>query len=153
MEEKIAGFSALINKHSVVGIDTMAFIYHFEKNQIYVPLTNNLFSSVEQGTIKAVTSCISKLEILVKPKRDGKDELVKTYTYLLDTFPNLKLVDLTSKIAEQAAELRAVYNLATPDAIQISSALAEEATCYITNDDYLQRINELSVLILKDWVE
>lgn len=30
-------------KGKVVGLDTMVFIYHFEENQIYSPLTFSIF--------------------------------------------------------------------------------------------------------------
>ena len=36
-------------KGKIIGLDTMVFIYHFEENQIYSPLTFSIFESLEKG--------------------------------------------------------------------------------------------------------
>ena len=43
-------------------------------------------------------------------------------------------LEVSSAIAEQAAQLRAGHNVRTPDAIQISAALDAGATYFFTND-------------------
>jgi len=71
-----ADILALLRKYPVVGIDTMGFIYHFEENEDYLSFTKVLFSSIEAGIIKAVTSMITLLEILVKPKKEKNKHLL-----------------------------------------------------------------------------
>ncbi|MEA3485974.1 MAG: PIN domain-containing protein [Candidatus Aerophobetes bacterium] len=99
-----------LRKYTLLGIDTMAFIYHFEKNENYQPFTTALFSSIESGDIKAVTSMITLLEVLVKPKKEKNNHLVEKYKFLLGTFPNLKMLPLDAKTADVASGLRAEYN-------------------------------------------
>jgi predicted nucleic acid-binding protein len=57
-------------------------------------------------------------------------------------------MEVSSTIAEQAARLRAVYDIRTPDAIQISAALNAGATHFLTNDIRLPKIADLRILSL-----
>ena len=41
----------------------------------------------------------------------------------------------------------------TPDAIQVATALASESSYLLTNDRGFERIKELNVLILDDFIE
>ncbi|MFP4573831.1 MAG: type II toxin-antitoxin system VapC family toxin [Desulfobacterales bacterium] len=63
---------------------------------------------------------------------------------------NFKLFtfDITTDICEQAAMLRAEYNLRTPDAIQISIAIKTDATLFFTNDIRLPEIPSIKILLL-----
>jgi predicted nucleic acid-binding protein len=53
-------------------------------------------------------------------------------------------VDLA--IAERAAELRARYNLKTPDALQVATAIETGCNAFLTSDMRLKRITELRIL-------
>ena len=46
-----------------VGIDSMAVIYLIEKNPTYIAAVRQLFGLVEAGTLTAVTSHITLLEV------------------------------------------------------------------------------------------
>ncbi len=61
---------------------------------------------------------------------------------------NLLTFDISADISEKAAGLRAVYNLRTPDAIQISTALKAGATLFFTNDIRLPEIPSIEMLLL-----
>ncbi|MEB3282728.1 MAG: PIN domain-containing protein [Lyngbya sp.] len=58
------------------------------------------------------------------------------------------LTRLNSQLIGLDTSLRATYNLRTPDAIQIATALQEGATFFITNDTRLPEIQKLELLIL-----
>lgn len=74
---------------------------------------------MDRGDFTVVTSTITLLEVLVHPLRSNNTEIAAEYR---DILLNSKLVtmEVSSTIAEQAAQLRAVHNIRTPDAIQIS---------------------------------
>jgi predicted nucleic acid-binding protein len=55
---------------------------------------------------------------------------------------------LDEGIAEEAARLRALHNLRTPDAIQVASAIRSGASWFITNDADLADLDGISVLVL-----
>ena len=89
-------------------------------------------------------------EVLTLPKRVGNRSLEREYSELLLNSRNFSLVDVNPEIAENAAELRARYNLRTPDALQIASAIVTGCQAFITNDTVFKRVNELSILVLSE---
>jgi predicted nucleic acid-binding protein len=137
-------------KGKIIGLDTMVFIYHFEENQIYSPLTFSIFENLEKGNFKGITSILTLLEILVKPKRENNSILTERYKILFETFPNLQVEDLNEGITDIASDLRANYNINTPDAIQIATSLEAHADIFITNDTSLKKITEIKVLLLSE---
>jgi len=58
------------------------------------------------------------------------------------------MIDVDGMIAERAADLRARYNLRTPDAIHIATAIVAGCDAFLTNDLALRRVTELRVLTL-----
>ena len=134
----------------IVGLDTMVFIYHFEENQIYSPLTFSIFESLEKGNFNGITSILTLLEILVKPKRENNSVLTERYKILLETFPNLQVKTLDENIIDVASSLRANYNINTPDAIQMATSLEAQADIFITNDTSLKKVTEINVLLLSE---
>lgn len=140
-------------KGKIIGLDTMVFIYHFEENKIYSPLTFSIFESLEKGNFNAITSILTLLEILVKPKRESNLILTERYKILLETFPNLQVKALDENIADVASSLRANYNINTPDAIQVATSLEAQADVFITNDTSLKKITEIKVMLLSEMVK
>ncbi len=139
----------LLQKHPIVGIDTVAFIYHLEENHKYLPFTNVLFEMVENGAIKGITSTITIMEILVKPEKEENDRAIQEYKFILQTFPNLKIKPIDFHTAEKAAELRAKYRIKPADALQLGAALVENANAFVTNDEKLKQVEEIKTIIMK----
>lgn len=139
----------LLQKHPIIGIDTVAFIYHLEENHKYLPFTNILFEMIENGAIKGITSTITIMEILVKPKKEENDRAIQEYKFILQTFPNLKIKPIDFHTAEKAAELRAKYKIKPPDALQLGAALVENANAFVTNDEKLKQVKEIKTIIMK----
>ncbi len=137
----------------VVGLDTMVFIYHFEENQVYSSLTFSIFESLEKGNFNGITSVLTLLEILVKPKKENNSLLTERYKLLFENFPNLQVKTLNENIADIASSLRAKYNINTPDAIQIATSLEAKANIFITSDATLKKISEIKVLLLSEMLK
>jgi len=143
-----------IRSFSVIGLDTAIFIYHFEENPTYLPLTRELLSSIEMGERKGVTSAITLMEIIVKPLALGQIDVARKYEAMLVNFPNLDIVDLDRDVIRQAARLRAEYRIRPPDALQVSASLLYGADAFITNDGLLKRLQDkLNVIVLDDFVD
>ena len=49
-----------------------------------------------------------------------------------------------------AAQLRARYELKTPDALHVAAALEARCEAFLTNDKGIQRVTDLRVLVLED---
>jgi len=140
-------------KGKIIGLDTMVFIYHFERNQLYSPLTFSIFENLEKGNFKGITSTLTLLEILVKPKKENNLLLTERYKLLFETFPNLQVKPLNENVADIASTLRANYNINTPDAIQVATSLEAKADIFITNDKTLKKISEIKVLLLSEMLK
>jgi predicted nucleic acid-binding protein len=150
----MGGLSEGLGSISVVGLDTAIFIYHFERHPRYFPLTQEIFSGIEAGLRKGVTSTITLMEIIVKPLAVGRQDIARKYEALLVNFPNLDIVDLDRNVIRQAARLRAEYRIRPPDAIQASVSLLYGADVFITNDGLLKRLQDkLEVIILDDFID
>lgn len=139
----------LLQKHPIVGIDTVAFIYHLEENHKYLPFTNVLFEMVENGVIKGITSPVTIMEILVKPEKEENKRAIQEYKFILQTFPNLKIKPIDFHTAEKAAELRAKYRIKPADALQLGAALVENANAFVTNDEKLKQVEEIETIVMK----
>jgi predicted nucleic acid-binding protein len=140
-------------RDKIIGIDTMVFIYHLEDHPDYSHLTDRIFEAVENGKYHAITSVITLLEILIKPKRDNSLLVAKDYKNLLLTFPHLKIFDLDVNISDIASDFRAKYGIKIPDAIQIATTIYGGSKSFITNDNSLKKIEEVNVLLLDDLVK
>lgn len=147
-------FTERLKSCPTVGLDTTVFIYHFEENPIYLPLTLELFTSIETGAQTGTTSTITLLEIIVRPLSLNRPDIARKYEALLVNFPNIRIVDLDRDVVRQAARLRAEYHIGSPDALQISASLIHGANAFITNDRRLERLHDkLDVIILDDFIE
>jgi len=144
-----ADLEIFLKKHQIVGLDTMLFIYQFEKYKNFWQKTKIVFSLLEAGKFKAVTSVIGLIELLTKPKKEKNYLLVKEYQELLTDFPNLIIINVDLKIADLSSSLRVKYNLTTPDAILVATALNCGSTGFITADIGLKKIKEIEMFILK----
>ena len=133
-----------------LGIDTPPFIYFIERNATYLPLVREAIRRIDAGTPIGYSSVITLTEVLTQPRRTGNVTIETEYRTLLLHSRNFTLVPITAAVADQAADLRARYQLRTPDALQIAAALSAGCDAFLTNDHALRRVGELSVLVLDD---
>jgi predicted nucleic acid-binding protein len=75
--------------------------------------------------------------------------LADTFRHLLKESVDLQLVDVSTAILDQTAQLRAGIGLRTPDAIHAASALSSNCTHLITNDPVFRQVQGLTVVILR----
>ncbi len=128
-----------------IGLDTAPLIYFIEENPDYIETVTIFFEAMDRDEFLVVTSTVTLLEVLVHPLRSNNSTLATEYR---DILLNSKLttLEVSSAIAEQAAQLRAAHNIRTPDAIQISAALDAGATHFFTNDIKLPEIPSIQIL-------
>jgi predicted nucleic acid-binding protein len=137
-------------RHRRIGLDTSIFIYQIEENPKYVQLTDQVFQWLKSKNGRGVTSTITMLEVLVHPYRNSDTDLIDGYFALLSTYPHLTWVSTTLEIADDAARLRGMFNLKTPDAIQAATTLSAAATGFICNDPNFRKVPDFEVLLLDD---
>lgn len=136
--------------HKTVFLDTAPLIYFIEGHSEYQKKLMDCFIANDNGDFSFITSSITLLEILVKPLRERKPKLVGQYKEILLNAPGILIAEVSNDIAEGAAELRAKYNLKTPDAIQVATAVENQADYFFTNDYRLAVIEEIRIVTLQD---
>lgn len=135
-----------------IALDTMIFIYAFEEQPVFLPLLKPFFREVEKGRITTVTSTITLAECLVQPFRAKAIELAARYKTLFRDFPHLSIIPVTEEIAERAAWLRAQYQMKTPDAIQLATALVTGSHVFLTNDEGVPKLKEIQIQVLNHFL-
>ncbi len=131
-------------------IETAPIIYYAEDHHDYSDKMQAIFLRVNMGSIEAVTSVITLTETLAKPLKTGDKIVEQAYRSLLQHTQNIRLIPIDADVAERAADFRARYNLRTPDALHLATALASSCQAFLTNDLTFRRVSELSILILDD---
>jgi len=133
---------AKITQGTKIALDTVTFIYFLERHPVHFVTVKELFGRIETAELTAVMSSLLFAELLVPAYRAGDSKRVQTMVRLLTNFPNMRIIPLSPEISVEAARLRAVYNMRTPDAIHAATALKENADAIITNDKGFQRLAE-----------
>ncbi|MFP4694507.1 MAG: type II toxin-antitoxin system VapC family toxin [Halothece sp.] len=134
---------------SLIYLDTSVVIYSVEQVPGYYQILEPLWEKVESGEVRVCSSELILLETLVLPLRTGNQNLLQAYDQLLLS-PSLQLIPIHQEILRNAAQLRGDYNLKTPDAIHLATALRENCNLLLTNDVQFRRVTGLSVTILQD---
>ena len=138
----------------LVAFDTGPLIYYIEEHPDYLSRADELFSALDSGAALGMTSVLTLQEVLVKPLREGQDDLAEKYRQVLTNSANVKLYEVDQLICETAARLRAKYTwLRTPDALQIATAIRHGAEIIVTNDDGWRRVSEIAVFVLQDFAK
>lgn len=136
-----------------IGLDTSPFIFFIEEHPDYLPVVLPLFHAIHAERVKAVTSTITLLEVLVHPLRQGNAKLSQQYQTILTQARGIKMLTVTPDIAQRAAKVRADFGTRTPDSIQIAAALSVGATTFITNDRGFLRFPNIQIVLLADLVQ
>lgn len=106
------------------------------------------------GRNPTAVSAVTVTELLVRPFRRGP-AAVATAEGFLRHFGDLQVVDVTYAVAREAARLRAITGLPTPDSLIIASAALAAVDVVVTNDrSWPSRagsaVAELSIVVLTD---
>jgi predicted nucleic acid-binding protein len=134
---------------SKIFLDTAPVIYYIEGTLRYQPLTDVIFQRIQGGSLEAVTSTITLAECLVHPYRHGDMILAQKFRQVITNASNTRYLAI-DVVAEQAAELRARYNLSLTDAFQIAVAILAKCEAFLTNDMMLKRVSEVTIVILDE---
>lgn len=131
-------------------LDTAPVVYYVEHNPIYFDTVRLIFNQIETGVLTAVTSPITLAECLIHPYRLGLRKLQQDFFDVITRADHTIFQLIDAEVGQQAAILRANYNLTLTDALQVAAALATTCDAFLTNDLALQRVSELQIIVLSD---
>jgi predicted nucleic acid-binding protein len=130
-----AGIEAAIDPGVGILIDTSAILAYLDGSERVSGLAADVLDRlVAPGRNAAAVSVISVSEALVRPMRAGSSSAVAIVETFLRRFPNLVVEPVTYEIAREAAAIRAVTALPTPDATILATAVVAGRPTVIAND-------------------
>ena len=135
-----------------VFFDSSPFIYVFEDRQPYKKVLAPVFLAVDVGTIRAVSSLITAVEVLSKPYRFKQWDLVKQYRELFGRRSRIDVLPLTLESADLTAQIRGKHGLKTPDALQWATAKLHRVDYFLTNDKGFKVLNDSRVLLIDEYI-
>lgn len=131
-------------------LDTAPVIYFVEQHPTFAAQVEGVFEHLERGEWTAVVSPVTLAECLVIPYREGNQRLVKLFFEFLTEGPGIEFILLDEMISDKAAALRARYGVTLADALQLACALTSACDVFLTNDERLRRVSEISVLLVSE---
>ena len=137
-------------RNKIVFLDTAPLIYFIQGNSEYQPKLQKLFDLNDEGYFKFLTSAITLLEVLVKPLKAKETKVVEQYKTILMNAEGIDILEITIPVTIKDAEIRAKYNTHTPDALQVATAIEQQADYFFTNDLRLKSITEIKVVTISE---
>lgn len=128
--------------------DACAVIYLVDNNQTWVRQLVSQVERLDTGNGHAVSE-LSLLECRIKPLREQHKEVLAAYERFF-TRSDLLHVPLGKEIILEAARIRALHGLKTPDALQAASALSLPGEVqFLTNDRRFCKVPGLHVALIE----
>lgn len=144
LQDALAGVTRL-------GLDTDAIIYFVQNDLVHGAVLADVFSRISTSQLDGFTSTIALTETLVRPLRLKDVAQQQRIKNLLLHSQNLYSITADAVIAETAADLRARYNIRTPDALHAATAIHLGCAAFLTNNGSdFRRVSELNVLVLSE---
>jgi len=132
-----------------VFLDTAPVIYYVEQNSYFLTIANRIFDGlIEKETLMAVASPVTVAECLVAPIRNDCTKRQQDFIGFLTENSNILLEIIDDKTGQEAAKIRAKYNLTLSDALQVAVALQANCDALLTNDVIFKRVTEIPIIIL-----
>ena len=110
------GLANFIQQYKRIAVDTNVFISVFAQEPLGKNVLPIIDATANKGTHAMITSVLAFSECAVKPYKEG-NWLMLDQVKLMFQMPGLTVYAMDETIAEEAARLRAIYNLKMPDAI------------------------------------
>lgn len=133
-----------------VYLDTNLYIYLFEGIAAYRELMVELTAEIDRRDIAVVASELIFVELLPRPLREGRRDLVADYLELMQRTPRITLAPADRRVILRAVELRADRELRSMDALHLATALVHDCETFLTNDQRLDATDQIRVLTLRD---
>lgn len=134
----------------LMGFDTAPLIYYVENHPSYADVMQVIIDRLDDGHLQAIGSFIILTEVLIQPIRVNNHALAQKYETILLKSAGFQLIPIAESVSRRAAILRATYNLRTPDAIHIATAIEAGCDAFLTNDKGLKRVSEIRILLLDE---
>lgn len=115
-------------------LDASTIIYALEGLARFGNLKAVLLDRLDAGELVAVTSQLTLVETLVRPRKAGDLRIEQTYRVFLQPSRSLSVEPITLAVLERVVDLRARFGFKIPDAIHLATGMAVGCTVFVTGD-------------------
>lgn len=134
---------------SRIYLDTNLYIYLFEGVEPYRQLMSELSVEIDRRDIAVVASELIFTELLPRPVREGRRELIAHYLEIVQRTPRITLVPVDRRVILRSVHLRAAFGLRSMDALHMATALVHNCETFLTNDERVRAGRQIRVLTLR----
>jgi predicted nucleic acid-binding protein len=119
-------------------VDTSVVLSYLNGNDGFSAAAALVFDDlVAAGSHTATLSSVTVTECLVRPFRSGPTAVAVAQTFLTH-FPNVRIRTIDAELGTEAARVRALTGLGTPDALVIGTAVVDGIPTVVSADDRWQ---------------
>jgi|GEM_PF-818961 len=115
-------------------LDTSTLAAYFGSEPTSVVAAALIDDFVQSGRNRALVSAVSATEMLVRPRRAGREDIGRSILQFFRTFANLEVVPIDLTVASMAATLRARDGMKVSDALIAASGLDRSASFAVSDD-------------------
>ena len=133
-------------------VDTNIIIYLVEGLPEYATLLKEIRILLENNQLRLATSELSMGECLVHPFKFDDNEVVSTYLTFLENSGCFELLPVRNDILIRAASIAAKNNIKLPDAIHLSTAIANDCKLFLTNDKGISTPRGIEKVLFSDYL-
>ncbi|RIK30948.1 MAG: hypothetical protein DCC55_37035 [Chloroflexi bacterium] len=126
----------------LLGLDTRFFISHHNQH----PRALAIWSEYTVGNHVLVISTLSLNELFTYFIKRNLLTVAEEWLYQMHTAPDIRLVDVSSEIAAQAARYRLGLQLPTVDAIILTTFLLQRCDLMMTTDSHFQIVQQQNLI-------
>lgn len=138
-----------LKAYKKISFDTNVFIAVFAQEPLGAKVVPIIDAVGNKETHEIRTSVLAFSECSVRPYREANWNALDQVK-LMFQMPNLTAYPIDEAIAEEAAKLRATYNVKMPDALITATAIVMGADVLLTNDHKFSTIKEIPVVRLDE---
>lgn len=132
----ISSLERALPEGSRILLDSTTLVAYLNREEAVSGLSARIVDEfVASGRNQAVISMTSIVEVLVRPLRAGPPEEYHHFLDFVERFPNLRSLPVDLAVAQEAASVRAVYNLSAPDALIVATGIVAQVGHIVTNDE------------------
>ena len=131
-------------------LDANVYIYAFEGIDAYRRTMAELLAAIDEQDAVVVASELLFTELLPRPIREGRHDLVERYMELIQRAPRIRLAPVDRSVILRSVHLRADFGLRSMDALHLATALVHGCHSFVTNDRRVARVDRIRVLTLDD---
>ena len=131
-------------------LDANLYIYAFECIETHRKPMAELLAAIDRQQATVIASELLFTEILPRPVREGRHELVERYLDLFRGTSPIRLVPVDRSAILRSVHLRAEFGLRSMDALHLATALVHDCESFVTNDRRLARVDRVRVIVLDD---